>query len=130
VKNQLFRRFLILCSSMAALCIGITFGIQKLFIPEKSFTGVFFVIPFVMVITVVFHFVLMKASMVNPRNFVGKFVAFSGIKLMIYLIVILVYAFTIKSEIVIFLLSFLITYVLFTTIEISAILKFLKKSGS
>jgi len=130
VKDQSFRQFLVLCCSLAVLCIGAAYGIQNFFLAEKSFAGVFLVIPFIMVITLVFHFILMKAAVVNPRNFVGKFVAFSGIKLMIYLIVILVYAFMVKKEIVIFMMSFLIMYLLYTTIEISAILKFLKKSGS
>jgi hypothetical protein len=50
------------------------------------------------------------------------------LKLIIFLIAILIYAFLIKNEVVIFIISFLITYFIFTILEISAILKFLKKN--
>ena len=91
--------------------------------------GVYLIIPFVMLVTAVVHFVLMKAS-ANPRTFVGKYVAFSGLKMIVFLTAILIYAFTVKKEVVIFMLGFLITYFIFVIFEISAILKFLKKSSS
>ena len=126
MKEKSFVRFLILCLFIGIVCLVAAFIVQKVFVPFKSFRGVYILIPFVTLITIVVHFVLIKASS-NPKTFVGKFVAFSGLKLMIYLITILIYAFAVRNEVIIFMLSFLITYFLFTILEISAILKFLKK---
>jgi hypothetical protein len=106
--------------------LATAFLVQKSFFPSRSFKGVYLLVPFVMLVTSSVHYILMKVSS-NPRTFIGKFVAFSGLKLIIFLIAILVYAFLIKNEVVIFMLGFLITYFVFTILEISAILKFLKK---
>ena len=122
-------RFLTSCIAIGALCLTTAFLVQRFIFPARSFSGVYLVIPFVMLVTAVVHYVLIKASS-NPRTFIGKFAAFSGLKLLVYLIAILIYAFSVKNEIVIFMLSFLITYFIFTIFEISAILKFLKKISS
>jgi len=129
MKENSFLRFLISCVIIGALCLITAFLVQKYTLPSKSFKGVYLLIPFVMIVTAVVHFILIKASS-NPRTFVGKFVAFSGLKLIIFLFAILIYAFTVKNEVVIFMLSFLITYFVFAIFEISAILKFFKKSSS
>jgi hypothetical protein len=129
LKNKAFTRFLVSCLILSFLCLVAAFCIQYMLLPEKSFTGVYFLIAYVALVTILFHYSLMKASVINPRNFVGKFVAYSGIKLMLYLISILLYVFTIKNEVHIFMLGFLLTYLLFTILEVSAILKFLKKSS-
>lgn len=129
MKEKPFLRFLFLCVIAGVLCLAVAFIVQKFFFPLKSFTSVYFLIPFVMLVTAVVHYVLIKAS-TNPRTFIGKFVAFSGLKMIVFLIAILIYAFSIKNEVVIFMLSFLITYFIFTILEISAILKFLKKISS
>jgi hypothetical protein len=129
VKEKPFLRFLLLCIIAGIMCLAAAFLIQNLFFPSKSFVSVYSLIPFVMLVTVVVHFVLIKAS-TNPRTFIGKFVAFSGLKMIVFLIAILIYALSVKNEIVIFMLAFLITYFIFTILEISAILKFLKKISS
>ena len=127
MKEKLFGRFLFSCVSIGVLCLSTAFFVQKLFLPAKSFACVYFLIPFVMLVTAAVHFILMKASS-NPRTFVGKFAAFSGMKMIIFLIAMLIYGFIVKKEVVIFMVGFLITYFIFTILEISAILKFLKKS--
>jgi hypothetical protein len=127
VKEKSFLRFLVSCCIAGAICLAAAFFVQHFALPLKSFKGVYFLVPFVLLVTIVVHFVLIKASS-NPRTFVGKFVAFSGLKLIIFLMAILIYAFLVKDEVVLFMMSFLITYFIFTILEISAILKFLKKN--
>ena len=129
MKEKSFGKFLLSCLIIGIVCLTAAFLVHKFLIPVKSFMGVYLIIPFVMLVTAVVHFILIKASS-NPRTFVGKFVAFSGLKLIIFLFAILIYAFTVKNEVVIFMLSFLITYFVFAIFEISAILKFFKKSSS
>jgi len=129
VKEKSFGKFLLSCLIIGIVCLTTAFLVHKFLVPAKSFMGVYLIIPFVMLVTAVVHFVLMKAS-ANPRTFVGKYVAFSGLKMIVFLTAILIYAFTVKKEVVIFMLGFLITYFIFVIFEISAILKFLKKSSS
>lgn len=129
MKQQSFQRFLLISLIVGTLCFLTALAIHQLIFPSKYFVGVYAIIPFVMFITIVVHYVLMNASK-NPRTFVGKFVAFSSLKLLVFLTAILIYAFSIKNEIVAFMISFLITYFIFTILEISAILKFLKKTGT
>ena len=114
-------------SYFSIFCLAVAMIVHFIFLPQKPFGSVYFLVPFVMSVTIVFHWLLMKASVVNPGRFIGKFVAFSGLKLMIYLITIVVFAFGVKVEIFIFMASFFTLYLLYTIIEIRAMLKFLKK---
>lgn len=129
IKENAFLKFLLSCVLLGVVCLTTAFLVQKCALPAKSFKGVYCIIPFVVLVTIAVHYVLIKASLSNPRTFIGKYVAFSGLKLIVYLVAILFYVFVVKSEVVIFMLSFLITYFIFLIFEISAILKFLKKSG-
>jgi hypothetical protein len=125
--NKSFKHFFFSCLILAIVCLGIAVGVHFFFLPQKSFESVYILVPYVMSVTMVFHWILMKASVANPGNFIGKFVAFSGIKLMIYLITILISAFGIKVEVLVFVTSFFTLYLFYTIIEIRAMLKFLKK---
>jgi len=128
LKNVYLIRFLIQSFLLSVICFLVAFGIHHIFKVEASFGCVYLMISLVMLVTIMFHSLLIRISVISPRSFVGKFVVFSGIKMMIYLVIILIYAFIIKKEIVIFIIGFLILYFLFTILEVSAILKFLKKS--
>jgi hypothetical protein len=128
LKNVYLIRFLIQSFLLSVICFLVAFGTHDLLKIEASYGSVYIMIPFVMLVTVMFHSLLIRIFDISPRSFVGKFVVFSGIKMIIYLVIILIYAFIIKKEIVIFIIGFLILYFLFTILEVSAILKFLKKS--
>ena len=130
MKENAFLKFLLSCLLLGVVCLTTAFLLQKYALPTRSFKGVYLIIPFVMLVTAIIHYVLLKASVSNPRTFIGKFVAFSGLKMFIFLIAILIYVFAVKNEVVIFMLGFLTTYFIFLVFEISAILKFLKKSES
>ena len=130
MKEKSFLKFLFLCVIVGILFFSAAFFVQKLYFPLKSFKGVYIIIPFVILVTVGVHYMLIKAAISNPRTFIGKFVAFSGLKMVVFLFAILIYAFAVKNEVVIFMFAFLITYFIFTILEISAILKYLKKIGN
>lgn len=129
MKDHSFRNFFISGVILGIVLVLLSIAAQKVF-PDKSFHSIYFIVPFVLMVTNAFHFSLMKASLTAPRSFVGKFMAFSGVKLLLYMIVLLLYAFFVKQEVVSFLLLFFLTYILYTILEIASILKFLKKIGS
>ena len=123
-----FRKFIIKTALTALICYILAFIIKTFFLRINSFLAVYILIPYITLITGGFHFLLIKASKSNPTLFINKFLAFSGIKLMLYLFTIILYVIFIKSEIIIFLLSFILIYFVFTITEIISLLKFLKKS--
>jgi hypothetical protein len=94
---------------------------------QVDISPVFFVVPFVLVITIVFHYYLLQAAKGEPKAFIGKFMASSGIKLMIYLAVIVFYVIWHPQNSTVFLTAFLISYIVFTFIEVVFILSHLKK---
>lgn len=109
------------------ICLVATYIIKTYLITKFTFTEVYFLIPFVTIITLLFHILLVKAARESNMLFVNKFLAFSGLKLMIYLLTIIIYIFFIKFEPVVFLLTFAILYIIYTVIEITSLLKFFKK---
>jgi uncharacterized membrane protein len=85
-------------------------------------------IPFIMLVTILLHSILIIASKNNPNKFINKFMASSGLKLMLYLVVIIIYVFFVKRDIILFICAFLSLYLMFTVLEISAIINHLKKN--
>jgi hypothetical protein len=125
--NAAFKKF-VLYSLVS--CLVLIMGIWPLsFFTDKQIdiTPVFFVVPFVMIITIIFHSYLLQASKSDPKTFVGKFIASSGLKLMIYLTVIVFYIVWYQYNSKVFLTAFLISYIVFTFIEVVFILIHLKK---
>jgi hypothetical protein len=111
----------------AVISVLITGILKHLILQNHHFASVYFLIVYVSVITILFHSILLKAAKGPNSLFVNRFIAFSGMKLMIYLMTIIIYIFFIKSEPVIFLLSFILLYFVFTTLEITSLLKYFKK---
>ena len=117
-----------------ALLLGVLFAFSGEFVfrhwyPEKFFLGFYFVVAFLCITTIFFHVMLVAASESRPALFVNRFVAFTGMKLLLYLMVILIYVFFVKNQQVSFLLTFLCGYFVFTIFEITSILNFLRKKS-
>jgi hypothetical protein len=97
--------------------------------PDKYLNGFWTVFLIIGLITFAFHTILVSVSSSRPATFINRFVAFTGMRLLIYLMIILLYVFLINTQIVTFLLTFLVGYFVFTTFEISSILNFLRKKS-
>src|SRR5271157_1081046 len=101
------KKFLLKAIITSLVCYIIVIFLAFCLIKRPSFLEVYILIPYIMFITIGFHTLLIKATKSNNMLFVNKYIAFSGLKLIIYLISILIYLIFIKFEIIIFLLSFL-----------------------
>lgn len=121
------RKFIIQSLTTAVICFMLVFVIKYSSLTVFTFKSLYFLIPFVTSVTVLFHFMLVKAANASNILFVNKFLAFSGIKLMVYMLTIIIYIFFIKFEPVVFLLSFVLLYLIFTVLEITSLLKYFKK---
>ena len=81
-------------------------------------------------LSVFLHYFLIKASSKRPQQFVSYFMAGLFAKLFISLGFIIVFALTMKSSIVPFLISAVVIYFSFTVLEVVSLLKYLNSPRS
>lgn len=125
--NPALKKFLLYSVLAGIILVVGAWSLNSYFKNPLDITPVFFVVPFVMVITALFHSYLIQAAKNDTKSFVNKYMASSGIKLMLYLTVIVLYIVGYHQNIKVFLISFLISYFVFTFIEIIFILSHIKK---
>jgi len=80
------------------------------------------------IFTAVFHLSILQVSDKNSAKFSSRFMMVSGIKMMIYLALIVFYAFSFPDKAKTFLVSFFILYLLYTIFEVVLIVSFFKKN--
>lgn len=80
-------------------------------------------IPYFMIISLAFHYYLLKASEKDTKKFVPHFMGSTGVKLVIYLGTLTATAFTIDNDPVPFIIGFFILYLLYTIFEITIFLQ-------
>lgn len=96
--------------------------------PERFQTNTgWFIWGFFIAVTLLIHIVLMKAAAESPKKFITFFMAITGIKLFLYLIIILIYGMLKGKAALGFILLFLIFYFLYTAFEIGALLRRFRK---
>ncbi|MDK2977586.1 MAG: hypothetical protein PWP52_300 [Bacteroidales bacterium] len=78
-------------------------------------------------LTGILHFSILKVSTEGHSRFSSRFIMISGIKMMIYLVFIVLYALFNPDHAKFFLITFLILYFIYTFFEVLLILKFLNK---
>jgi hypothetical protein len=113
------KSFFIFCMCLAVPVFCISFFVQHpLFSHTLPLQFIFFII-----ITGVLHYFFIVNLEKKPQQFVTTFLGLTGLKLFIYLIVIVVYFITNKKDATPFLLSFLFFYLIFTAFEVFSLLK-------
>lgn len=86
-----------------------------------------FILLFVFLFTTVIHAILLKTARKKPKKLVNRFLMLTGLKMIIYLLIMIIYLVISKQDSAPFLLTFLIVYLVFTIFEISSILSYLKR---
>jgi len=113
------KQLLILATITGLLMTTLIFFIPPAYIsPTLPFLLVFFTAA-----TLLSFYFLQKKMNASPTGFITAFMANSMIRLMLYLVIIVVYAFTNKPDAVNFILSFFILYMIFTVFEVSFFLR-------
>ena len=82
---------------------------------------------FFVISTAFIHYILVKISDKNPKNFVGYFMGITAVKLFGYLIIITIYALIKKEAALGFTLWFLLLYLLYSGFEVVMLMKHFKK---
>jgi hypothetical protein len=126
MKTEL-RKFVLQTIIIAVLIILTILFLQFFNVIQYSVQPVFFIVPFIMLVTVAFHTYLIYTAKKGDRMFISKYIASSGLKLMLYLAAILIYIFSKGVNIKFVMIIFLITYIIYSFIEVYSIIKYLKK---
>jgi len=126
-QNQESRKFILVALIIAVLSGFLAWVLNITVLKQHYFVGVYLCIPFIMLVTIVIHSFL-TISKNEPKKFINRFMAISGIKLFLYLIVIVIYTLAVNRDNIIFVISFFSLYVIYTITEISVILAYLKKN--
>ncbi len=97
--------------------------------PERFQTNLgWFIWGFFMVVTALIHFLLIKVAEESPKKFITHFMAITGIKLFLYLVIVLLYALLKGKAALGFVVLFLIFYLLYSVFEIITLLRHFKKA--
>ncbi|MCB9016435.1 MAG: hypothetical protein H6541_11610 [Lentimicrobiaceae bacterium] len=119
-KLRLFSKQLLIMATITGMAI-----IAAMLVIPPSFISP--ALPYLLVFftaaTLISFYFLQKKIESTPSGFVTAFMANSIIRLLGYLIVIVVYAFTNKPDAVNFIISFFILYVIFTAFEVTFFLR-------
>jgi len=86
-----------------------------------------FVLLFVFLFTTVIHAILLKTARKKPKKLINRFLMLTGLKMMIYLLIMMIYLVISKQDSAPFLITFLIVYLVFTIFETLSILSYLKR---
>ena len=124
---QAFKKFLFR-ELIFALILAIIAIVLFQTVLKEYYLPIFWVLfGIISVFTAVFHLSILQVSDKNSAKFSSKFMMVSGIKMMIYLALLVFYAFSFPDKAKIFLISFFILYMLYTVFEVLLIVNYFKK---
>jgi hypothetical protein len=126
--NKKFQHFFLRLTILSIIAGAIIYLVKTLVPSAITSPALFQVLILFFLLTAVVHYVLLRISTLNPRKFVGYFMLATFLKLFVYLIVMVVYAFTInREEVMPFVLGFFILYIIYTVFEVVSLLSQTKK---
>jgi hypothetical protein len=112
--------FTILVSSIAFILFNTVFS--------QYYLPVFWLVLILIAgLTAIFHYSILQVQKKSNSNFATRFMMVSGIKMMVYLVLITAYVFLNPAKATSFLLMFLSIYLFYTFFEVYLIVKHLKK---
>ena len=96
---------------------------------EKHIPFVWPMLGFFTVLTIAFHNLSVNASKGKPQAFIRFYMGSTGLRLFLYMMIIIAYRFYDKPTLIPFAIGFMAHYFLFTAFEVPVLLKELKKSA-
>ena len=123
VQNNTYVRKILILAAIAALVMAIAF----LIIPEHISVALPFVLAFFLGVSILSFKILQKKALTEPRRFISGFLAHTVVRMMIYLFIILAYAFIYRSDAVNFIIGFFIIYTIFTFFEVMQFIALTRK---
>jgi len=126
--NKKFQHFLLRLTILSIIAGAIIYLLKRIGLSDILSPALFQVLVLFFLLTAAVHFVLLRISTLNPRKFVGYFMLATFLKLFVYLMVMVAYAFTIdREEVMPFVLGFFALYIIYTVFEVITLLSQTKK---
>ena len=123
---QVFKKFL-LQEIVLTISIGIVSLILFQTVLENYYLPVFWILlAIISILTGVLHYSNIQTSAKKASKFATGFLMVTGIKMMIYLVLITTYVLLNPEKASAFLISFFILYIFYTTFEVLSIIKHLQ----
>ncbi len=122
------KKFTLLLFSLTVVLTLIGFLVMKYFVPDYYYMGFLFLPLLLFVITIGVHQYLIIASQGDNKKFTYKYLGATGLKMFVYLILIVIYLLLDREHAVPFLICFLILYVFYSLFEVLSVLKYLKNN--
>lgn len=98
------------------------------FMPASNLVpNIWFIFSFFIILTIAFHFFIMKAATGRPQSFVTFYMGSTALRMILCLIVIVAYRFIDKPNIIPFAIAFILHYFLFTIFEVTTLLRQFRK---
>ena len=123
-----FRKFTLYLFFLTVLITIAGWMLFQTVLKDQYFLGFLFLPLLFFGITIALHFYLIKSSQKEIIKFTPRFIGATGIKMLIYFILILIYLLIDREHAAPFLICFLICYFIYTAFEIISILKYLKSN--
>lgn len=121
------RSFFIQLSLFSILTLGVLLCWQNVVSARFQTDLMWFIWLFFILSTAFIHVVLVKAAERNSKNFVMYFMAITGLKLFVYLIIIIAYALLKRETALGFSFCFLLMYFFYSIFEVITLIKHFKK---
>jgi len=100
-------------------------------VPDGLYTRAFpFLIPFFMAVSLLVHYILLKAVDKKPAKFINQFMLTTFLKLLFYLLVMVIYALTHREDAIRFVITYFILYALYAVFEVVNILEYNKSRNN
>jgi L-asparagine transporter-like permease len=119
--------YLLKLSLFSGLLFAILFLLNTKFQYRFQNAHAVFIVIYLYLLTLWMHLALKKTFAERPQAFVYKFMGFSGLRLVLHFILLIVYWLFFKDLLVSFTVHFLILYLLFTAFEIYFLYKDLRQ---
>jgi hypothetical protein len=129
MNTEQFRKFTLYLFLLTVLVTITGWILFHNVLPDQYFRGFLFLPLLFFGINIALHFYLIKSSQKQVIKFTPRFIGATGIKMLIYFILIAIYLLIDRDHAVSFLICFLICYLIYTAFEIVSILKYLKNKA-
>ena len=124
---QAFRKFL-LRELIFTILVAVAAYILFTSVLVNYYLPVFWILlGLIAALTGIFHFSILQTQEKGTSKFANRFMMVSGIRMMIYLVLITSYVFLNPTKATVFLISFFILYLLYTVFEVFLIVRYLKR---
>jgi hypothetical protein len=120
---QTYRSFL-LRLFIFSLVIGLVVLLLYLFLPPEIVSpSLPYLVIYFFIITAAVHYALVRSTAYSARRFVSYFMLATFVKFFIYIVTVFAYAYFNRSDLLPFVISFFILYILYTIFEVLAIIR-------